>query len=193
MLEESERSGLLALARRSIASGLGRDAPARLPEAAWTPPLLELRASFTTLKLDGRLRGCCGAIEPRRTLVADVWHNAWASAFVDPRFRPLRAGELAALEIGISVLTPLEPIAADTEAELMACLRPGIDGLVLGCGAARATFLPAVWQQLPQPGDFIAQLKLKAGLAGLPFSAGMRAFRYRTESFQSARGVELAA
>jgi len=193
MFEATERAQLLELARCSIARGIGRHAPVSVPGRAWPPRLLEPRATFTTLTLGGQLRGCCGSIEPRRPLIDDVWHNAWTSAYADPRFEPLTAWELHALEITVSVLSPLEPIAAGSDAELIASLRPGVDGLLICCGNACATFLPAVWRELPEPSDFLAQLKLKAGLSSARFSPRMRAFRYRTESFHSNDGRRLAA
>jgi len=193
MLEKSERARLLELARCSIESGLCRAGPGLTPDAAWPSRLLEPRATFTTLTLEGRLRGCCGTLEPRRPLVEDVWHNAWVSAFADPRFSPIAAGELATLEVSISVLTPLEPIAARSETELIASLQPGVDGVVICCGAACATFLPEVWQSLPEPGEFVAHLKRKAGLSGSRLSSRTRAFRYRTERFHSSHRAERAA
>lgn len=193
MLESDDRSRLLELAHRSIASGLGRRDPQSLPHDAWSPGLLESRATFTTITLAGELRGCCGTIEPRRPLVADVWHNAWVSAYADPRFGPVSAAELGTLTIAISVLTPLTPIEAESEAQLAASLLPGIDGLVLRYGGARATFLPAVWQSLPEPREFIAQLKRKAGWSSSFWPPGMAAFRYRTQTFQSGRDVPIAA
>lgn len=192
MLEESERSRLLELAHRSIARG-GRRRPEPLPQEAWSPALLEPRATFTTLTLAGELRGCCGTIEPQRLLVHDVWHNAWASAYSDMRFWPVSAVELGSLDITISVLTPLEPIAARSEAELIAGLEPGIDGLVLRCGAARATFLPAVWQSLPEAREFVRQLKSKAGWSTSFWPPEMTACRYRTETFRSGDNAALAA
>jgi AMMECR1 domain-containing protein len=106
MLEKSERAQLLEVARCSIASGLGGAGPERMPDGARSARLLEPRATFTTLTLQGKLRGCCGTIEPRRALVDDVWHNAWVSAFADPRFRPIAARELGALEISRSSRSP---------------------------------------------------------------------------------------
>lgn len=183
MLEQSDRRRLLELARQSTARGLGRARPEPLPDGPWPAALCELRATFTTLTLGGALRGCRGAIEPHRALVEDVWHNAWASAFDDPRFPPVSADEIPRLAISISVLSPLEAIAAASEAELIAALEPGIDGLVLARGAARATFLPAVWQQLPDPTVFVTQLKYKAGWSASFWSQDVRAYRYRTETF----------
>lgn len=193
MLEASDRSRLLELARGSVVRGLGRDRPERPPQEAWSHQLLEPRATFVTLSLHQELRGCCGALEPQRALHDDVWHNAWASAYADPRFCPVSATELGLLDVAISVLTPLEPIAATSESELIAALEPGVDGLVLRYGAARATFLPAVWQSVPEPRDFVAQLKRKLGWPGTVPSSRMMAFRYRTETFHSIHGAALAA
>lgn len=183
MLEQADRRRLLELAQQSTARGLGRVRPAPLPDGPWSVALCEPRATFTTLTLGGALRGCRGAIEPHRPLVEDVWHNAWASAYDDPRFPPVSADEVPRLAISISVLSPLEVIAADSEAQLIEALEPGVDGLVLARGAARATFLPAVWQTLPDPRDFVAQLKYKAGWSASFWSPDLRAYRYRTETF----------
>jgi len=193
MLETSERARLLELARRSIAHGSAGRYPEPLPQDAWPPALLERRATFATLTLEGELRGCCGTIEPQRALVEDVWQHAWASAYADPRFLPVSAAEVGSLEIAISVLTPLEPIAARSEAELIAALEPGVDGLVLHCDTARATFLPAVWESLPDPGEFVAHLKAKAGWSAASWPRAMQAFRYRTETFRSNGSAALAA
>lgn len=193
MIENAHRIQLLELARCSVACGLGRQQPAAPPEHAVPASLLELRATFTTLELHGELRGCCGTIEPRRPLLHDVWHNAWASAYSDPRFAPVSASELGALRFTISVLSTLEPVSARNEAELIAALTPGIDGLVLACGSARATFLPAVWQHLPEPREFLEHLWRKAGFPLSLSWTEVTALRYRTETFSSAAGAALAA
>ncbi|HTX23297.1 MAG TPA: AmmeMemoRadiSam system protein A [Steroidobacteraceae bacterium] len=193
MLENTDRIRLLDLARCSVERGLGRHMPDRHPEGAWSASLLEQRATFTTLELVGELRGCCGTIEPRRPLAHDVWHNAWVSAFADPRFPPVSPAELPGLKFTISVLTPLEPIAARSEPELIAALEPGVDGLVLTCGPARATFLPTVWELLPEPREFLAQLRHKAGLSAFRSWHEITALRYRTETFSSHVGAALAA
>jgi uncharacterized protein len=193
MLEHTDRIRLLDLARRSVAGGLGRDMPECPPEGAWSASLLEHRATFTTLELQGELRGCCGSIEPRRPLVHDVWYNSWASAYADPRFPLVSSGELPGLKFTISVLTPLEPIPARSEAELIAALEPRVDGLVLSCGRARATFLPVMWELLPEPREFLAHLRRKAGLSASRSWSEITALRYRTETFSSAAGATLAA
>ena len=183
MLEAEERRCLVTLAQRSIACGIERSVPAPAPRDPLPPALLEPRATFTTLTLARELRGCCGSLDPVRPLAEDVWHNAWASAFADPRFPAVSATEFESLEIRISVLTPLEPLAFTDERTLAGDLEPGDDGLVLEIGARRATFLPAVWDMLPAPPDFLRELKRKTGwtAGGLPH--GARAWRYRTESF----------
>jgi uncharacterized protein len=183
MLEPGDRRRLVDAARESIARGCGRSHPAPVPAGPWSAALSAPCASFTTLTAGGELRGCRGTIEPRRPLIEDVWDNAWASAYDDPRFPPVSVEEVSRLGISISVLSPLEPIAASSEDELIEALEPGVDGLVLSHGAARATFLPSVWQQLPQPRDFVSQLKHKAGWPASFWSPDLKAYRYRTESF----------
>ncbi len=177
----ADRSTLLALARAAIESGLqGR----RLhPDPnAYSERLRRPGASFVTVKVRGELNGCIGSIEPRRALVVDVAHNAYAAAFEDPRFPPMRAGDLEELSLQIALLSPLEEMAVACEEEILRSLRPGVDGLVLADGAARATFLPAVWESLPEPREFVRQLKRKAGLAPGHWSAQTRAYRYTVES-----------
>lgn len=175
---------LLSLARRSIGEGLGRRTPVEPPAPArdWGAPLLAPAASFVTLKRLGQLRGCRGLLEPARPLFEDVWLNAWSSAYEDPRFPPLAASELDDLDIAISVLSALEPILARSEHELLGQLEPGQHGLVLAFGPRRATFLPAVWSSLPDPGRFLGELKAKAGLPRDFWSPEMEAWRYTTRS-----------
>ena len=193
MLDQSERWRLLELARDSIARGLYRPAPEPLPQGEWSASLLAPTAAFVTLTLSGELRGCRGTIDPQRSLAEEVWRSAWLSAFADPRFPPIVTEEAGSLRIAVSVLTALEPIACTSEAELIESLVPGVDGLVLRCGAARATFLPAVWQSLEEPREFVRQLRRKAGLYGSQWPAEMAALRYRTETFDSGEGIALAA
>jgi AmmeMemoRadiSam system protein A len=182
-LGAADRRRLLALARESIAHGLahGRPCPVVLTDEA--PPLREPRASFVTLELGGGLRGCIGHLESVAPLAEDVAENAFAAAFNDPRFPPLSADELPRLQLEISVLTPPEPIRFTTEAELLAAIEPGRDGLILSDGPRRGTFLPSVWAQLPRREDFLRHLKQKAGLSGDYWSDQIKVLRYHTESF----------
>lgn len=186
-LGRAERSALLDVARASIEHVLRTGRPLEVDVAASQPALRELRASFVTLRgPGGALRGCIGELEARRALVASVADRARAAAFDDPRFPPLRAGELAALTIHVSVLRPLTPIEVRSEAELVAQLRPGIDGVLIDDGVHRATFLPAVWESLPDPHAFLRELCRKAGMPAAAWPATLRAWRYTVEEFDSA-------
>ncbi len=178
------RRTLLDIARRSIVHGLAHGRPLPVEAGAFPPPLSEPGAAFVTLHHGGRLRGCIGSLEARRPLVTDVAENAWAAAFRDPRFPPLTPAELAGLAVHVSVLGPPEPLPpAASEAEAAALLRPGIDGVILEADGRRGTFLPAVWEQLPDPARFLRHLKLKAGLPQEGWSPSYRLWRYTTESF----------
>lgn len=183
VIESPERGLLLSLARRSIEEGLGLKAPIAPPQDQALPPVLrEPGASFVTLKRGGKLRGCRGLLEAIRPLAHDVWHNAWASAYDDPRFLPLAAHELSDLDVEISLLSALEQVAARTEEELISSLEPGRHGLVIALGPRRATFLPQVWKSLPDPDLFLAELKAKAGLPRDFWSPQLEAWRYSTQS-----------
>lgn len=182
-LELPERGLLLDLASRSIGSQLDR-VVAPPPELTGLPVLLrEPRASFVTLTSSGLLRGCCGTLEPRRPLVLDVWHNARASAFGDPRFPPLQAEEWPRIDIEVSVLSALEPIAAEDEQHVLSQIEPRRHGLVLAWGEERGTFLPKVWEQVDSPREFLEHLKVKAGWPRQFWTREMRAWRYETEVF----------
>lgn len=180
-LEPAARATLLRTAAEAIEAGLGTRT-ALPPDLEGLPAVLrETRASFVTLTIEGELRGCCGTLEPARPLAHDVWRNAQASAFRDPRFPPLLVREWRRTRIEVSVLTPCERIEVATEEMLLASLVPGRDGLVLAWRGVRATFLPKVWEQLEDPRDFLRRLKLKAGWTADFWAADVEAWRYRTE------------
>jgi len=181
-LEPRSRALLLETAADAIESRLERRAAAGPVEVALPTELRELRASFVTLTIGGELRGCCGTLEAHRPLAIDVWHNALASAFRDPRFRPLEAGEWSRVDLEVSVLSPLEPVAVQSEAELLARLVPGEDGLVIAWRGSRATFLPKVWDQLHDPVEFLRHLKHKAGWSPDFWAEDVEVWRYFTES-----------
>lgn len=177
-------AALLGLARDALVAAVeGEALPQRSldsPEQEW---LLEPGASFVTLSRQGELRGCVGCLEPRRPLVDDVRANARAAALEDRRFNPVRQEELGEISLEVSVLSPLEELAFTDERELLAALRPGVDGLVLQCDGRRATFLPQVWHNIPDRSVFVEQLKLKAGLPKHFWSDRLRAWRYAVEKF----------
>lgn len=154
-------SALLVSARNAIAAKFGLSPQPVTP----MPELSALGASFVTLTRNGQLRGCIGSLEAHRPLATDVAENAFAAAFHDRRFAPLSEQELPRTRVEVSLLSPAEAFPVRNEEDALARLRPGIDGLILSYGRRRATFLPQVWESLADPRQFMAQLKLKAGLA----------------------------
>jgi hypothetical protein len=172
---------LVGLAEASIDHGLARGAPLEPDLDDVSAPLQAHRAAFVTLRLAGELRGCIGTLEAHRPLAVDVAHNAFGAAFRDPRFRPLAPNERPGLELKIEVLTLPEPLAFSSEADLLARLEPGVDGLLLEAAGRKGTFLPTVWQQLPDAETFWANLKRKAGLPRDYTGPDLTVYRYRTE------------
>jgi AmmeMemoRadiSam system protein A len=180
---DSQHKLLLDIARRSIEHGLYQEGPLPVKPEDFEPALREWRATFVTLQILGTLRGCIGTLAAVRPLVSDVAYHAHAAAFGDPRFPPLRPDELASLEIHVSILSLPEAIEFDSEADLLKKLRPGVDGLILEAGWHRGTFLPSVWESLPDPREFLRQLKRKAGLPPDYWSSELKLRRYTTEAF----------
>ena len=144
----------------------------------------EKAATFVTLQMHGKLRGCIGTLEAHRSLIEDVRANAVAAAFHDPRFEPLSAGELAHVQLEVSVLSAPEAMHAHSEDIACFRLRPGIDGVVLKFGAHKATFLPQVWDQLPGVKDFMAHLKVKAGLAADFWHSEILLYKYQVNKYR---------
>lgn len=190
---------LIGLADRAIRAGLGlpilltrTDDPARTDDRpAW---LDERGAAFVTLHVPGpggrpALRGCIGTLDAYRSLRQDVEANARAAAFRDPRFPPLTAPELLDLEIEVSVLSEPEPVPFASRADLVTRLRPGLDGLILEYGGRRGTYLPQVWEQLPDPADFLACLVRKAGLPQGFWSDDVKIWRYGVTAYPQPRAV----
>jgi AmmeMemoRadiSam system protein A len=171
---------LIAIAREAIVRA------DLFPEAAAAahPWLREPGASFVTLRIDAELRGCIGSVEARRPLGEDVAHNARAAAYRDPRFPPVSGDEIAALQVEVSLLSPREPMRVASEAEALAMLRPGVDGVYLEYEDRASTFLPQVWEGLPQPADFLGELRRKAGLPARFWHPDVRLSRYTVEKFQ---------
>jgi hypothetical protein len=165
---------LLAIARQSLAAAL------RLGEESdWNEPWLrEPGATFVTLRRLGALRGCVGSIRAYRPLLDDVWSNARAAAFSDTRFPPVHRDEYPELSVEVSLLSPPEPCGFKTQEEALAGLRPGVDGVVFEFHDRRSTFLPQVWEQLPEPAAFLAHLERKAGLPADFWHPDVRLWRY---------------
>ncbi len=174
---------LLRLARNSIEHGLAHGEPLPIRFAGLPDALANPAATFTTLRLEGSLRGCVGNLEATRPLARDVAHTAFRAAFRDPRFDPVVDRELAAIRLEVSVLTPLEPLSVSDEADLLEKLEPGADGLVIGLDTRRATFLPKVWDQLPDPPSFLTALRKKCGLESDYWSEQLEFHRYRATTY----------
>lgn len=170
---------LLPLARAAIGRAFGRDTgPTDPPDWVQAPG-----ASFVTLTTAGALSGCIGSTEPRRALGDDVTGNARAAAFHDPRFAPMAEAELELTTIEVSVLSAQTPLPVVDEADAVARLRVGVDGVVLTYAGRRATFLPQVWETLPDPAVFLARLRVKLGVPATYWSRGMTLSRYTVTAF----------
>jgi AmmeMemoRadiSam system protein A len=165
---------LLTIARSAIAARLD------LPRAGEPrdPALAQLAATFVTLHCGGELRGCIGSLEPVRPLGVDVRENAVAAAFRDPRFPPLAVREFEATSVEVSLLSAAERLYVADEQDLANRLRPGVDGLILEHDGRRATYLPQVWEAIPDPLDFVAALKRKAGWSQGFWNPRVNVFRY---------------
>jgi len=179
----SDGRQLLQIAKESIRHGLKHGKAFAVDSEQYDEALRQPRASFVTLKSAGKLRGCIGSLQAIRPLVEDISHNAFAAAFSDPRFPPLREDEYDGLEFHISILSLPEPITFSSEQELIDQIRPGIDGLILEDKGHRGTFLPSVWESLPTSEQFWSQLKLKAGLPQDHWSDTVKVSRYTTQAF----------
>lgn len=171
---------LLEIARAAVTARLG-GTPERVPRVRW---LDEPGAAFVTLRREGgRLHGCIGNVEPEEGLGDTVAKNATLAAFEDPRSRPLRPSELEDVRFEVSVLGPPSPLPVASEHDAWEKLRPGIDGVILSRGAKRALFLPQVWRSLPDPREFLAKLKAKAGLPPTYWDDKMELETFQVESF----------
>ncbi len=181
---------LVALARRTIQENLGEQAPAnpKLAEALADEALKVKAGTFVTLTMKGQLRGCIGSLEAREPLVEGVKHNALNAAFRDPRFSALTKKELANVHVEVSILTEAKPLAYTDSKDLLKKLRPGVDGLIIRQGLAGATFLPQVWEQLPDKEEFLAHLCMKAGLSPDEWKKGkLEVQTYQVQYFEEGK------
>jgi AmmeMemoRadiSam system protein A len=165
-LTEQEGKYLVETARNTIQKALFNPKDKSEPEPASSQKFQERRGTFVTLTINGGLRGCIGHIIPQESLIEGVRVNAINAAFRDPRFRPLSQNEFEKIKVEVSILTEPKPLPYKDADDLLAKLRPGTDGLIIRKGYHQATFLPQVWEKLPNKKDFLTHLCLKAGLAG---------------------------
>ena len=171
---------LLAQARIAIAARLGLTHD----KAPDHPALHQAGACFVTLTRTEQLRGCIGQLEPIQPLGEDVRQNAVAAAFHDPRFRPMSREEWPEITVEVSVLGPVSFTPCPTEEDCLRQIEPFEDGVILASGRRRATFLPQVWEQLPDPAQFIEHLLLKAGLPVSVWPADMQLGRYQVAKYR---------
>jgi len=184
-VDETAKEVLLKTARDAIGHGLVHAEAPRVMVDDYLPPLRQIACTFVTLHIGDALRGCIGSLRAHRPLVTDVARHAYAAAFSDTRFSPLRHAELVGLHIHISILSALEPVSFDSDRGLTASLRPQVDGLLIEIGQQRATFLPTVWSSFSHGWDFLAALKKKAGMQA--DTTGYSAWRYTTQNFEEQR------
>ena len=164
-LTADEKFTLLRLARQSLDNGVrGKELP-DLDETRLTPLLRADGASFVTLTVRGELRGCIGTLQAYQPLAADVREHAVAAGLRDYRFPPVSVGEMSRIHIEVSRLTEPQTLAYTDADKLLVKLRPGVDGVILNDGSRRATFLPQVWEKIPDPAGFLSQLCAKMGAA----------------------------
>ena len=182
-ITSEEKRQLMEIARQSIDEGLKNGAALEIDSSQSRGNLDKILASFVTLTQKGELRGCMGSLQASEALAQSVANTAYNAAVRDPRFPKLTAEELPDTDIEISILSPMEPLSATSQIDLLNQLKPGIDGLLIEDGHHRATFLPQVWNKLNRPQDFFRQLLLKAGLPPNHWSDNIRVSRYQTLSF----------
>ncbi len=171
---------LLRIAREAIGAELGLSVAGQPAEEA----LSRVGATFVTLTRQGELRGCVGTLVARHPLRVDVQRNAVGAAFRDTRFPPLAREEFALTAIEVSLLTASQPVHFVDENDLVAQLRPELDGVTIAYGSQRATFLPQVWQILEEPRHFLAELKRKAGLPEDFWHPGLKVSRYQVTKWK---------
>ncbi len=179
--DEALGAALLVRARNAIGDMLGAPAQSEPAHAALAQP----GATFVTLTQNGQLRGCIGSLEAWRPLDVDVRENARSAAFADPRFAPLQPEEFPRTRFEVSLLTTPEPMPVADEADALHKLQPGRDGVIFECHGRRSTFLPQVWESLPEPRQFLAHLKQKAGFAADFWSPEVKLFRYGVRKWTS--------
>ncbi|MDX8411085.1 MAG: AmmeMemoRadiSam system protein A [Mariprofundaceae bacterium] len=187
LTERADKGHILTmLARSAISEALGRSLDGDAPlQEDW---LQQKGACFVSLKKNGELRGCIGSLEACRPLLQDVHANAVNAALHDPRFPPLTLAELDEVRIEVSLLSPTRRLEFASEAEALSQLTPGRDGVAFEYGHHKSTFLPQVWEQLPDPTVFMAHLKIKAGLAADFWHEDVLIYKYSVEKYSEGDG-----
>lgn len=174
---------LLDVASASVSHGIRAGAAFDVVAEEYPEAVQRLGASFVTLRIDGELRGCIGSLRAQLPLVADVAHNAFSAGFRDPRFPPVTHEELASLSISISILSRPEPVAVDSERQLLELMRERAHGWILQHGNRRGLLLPAVWESIDDPQVFLGHLKAKARFQPDFWSSEIVVERFTADSF----------
>ena len=180
---EQQQQLMLKVACDSLKNGVRLGAPLPVDASKYEDQLVANMATFVTLNINEQLRGCIGSLMAHRPLIVDIADNAYSAGFRDPRFPHITANELDLLDIHISILTTPEPISFSSKDDLLQQIRPGVDGLILSDGFSRGTFLPSVWEQLPEKDQFLQHLLMKAGLPSNYWSDSIKIERYETICF----------
>jgi AmmeMemoRadiSam system protein A len=184
-LNDKEGKYLLAIARKTIEQELSGKKAADQGDAIDSPRFAERRGTFVTLTINKDLRGCIGHIIPQESLLEGIKENAINAAFKDPRFNPLSLKEWPDVKIEISILTDPAPLAYSDADDLLKKIRPNIDGVIIKKGFYQATFLPQVWEQLPDKKEFFTHLCLKAGMDGNEWRKGkLEVYTYQVQAFE---------
>ena len=184
-LNDQEGRYLLETARKTIHQELFKDKPSPQRDELDSPKFSERRGTFVTLTINENLRGCIGHIMPQESLLEGIKENAVNAAFNDPRFNPLSKKEWDNVKIEISILTDPKPLEYADGDDLLKKIRPGIDGVIIKKGYYQATFLPQVWDQLPDKKEFFTHLCLKAGMDGNEWKKGkMEVSTYQVQAFE---------
>jgi AmmeMemoRadiSam system protein A len=188
VLDGHARSLLLDIADEAVVAGFDGKLPDRPDFRSLPPALREPSGVFVTLLVGGALNGCAGIVAASEPLGTATARAAWTAAFDDPRLPQLQRCDYGDLVIEISVLSPLAGVNAASRAELVAALRPGVDGLYLWGAGRSGVFLPAVWENLPDADDFVRHLQVKAGLPLDWWPQGMKAYRFTATTFDRRAG-----
>lgn len=183
-LTDVEKKILLQLAREAMEHAVMRNKLAPLNHSLFTPTLIENGASFVTLTIDTQLRGCIGTLEAYQPLAEDVREHAIAAALQDPRFAPVDKIELNRIKLEISRLTAPLPLEYSSGADLLKKIKPHVDGVTIKIGERRATFLPQVWEKIPDPLEFLERLCQKMGASANTWrTIPLQVFVYQVEEF----------
>lgn len=189
-LTNVEKQTLLRLGREAMECGVLEKKLPPINQNLLTPNLLEYGASFVTLTIHTELRGCIGALEAYQPLMDDVREHAIAAALEDPRFPPVEPGELNKINLEVSRLTAPHPLEYSSSEDLLRKLRPNVDGVILKSGLRRATFLPQVWEKLPDPVEFLEHLCQKMGTHPNTWrTSPIQVFIYQVEEFHETNPI----